>query len=106
MKNNPPLLHHVFFWLKRPDSRDDLQKLLAGLRTLERVETVRSIHFGVPANTEKRPVVDASYSASLLLAFDDVAGQNTYQGHPIHQKFVQDCSALWQRVLVYDTIAT
>lgn len=75
------------------------------MRTLENIETVRGIHIGVPASTEQRSVVDASYSASELLFFDDVAGQNVYQEHPIHQKFVADCSHLWERVVVYDTIA-
>lgn len=101
----PKLVHHVFFWLKNPDSKEDLARLIAGLRTLENIETVRGIHIGVPASTEQRSVVDASYSASELLFFDDVAGQNVYQEHPIHQKFVADCSHLWERVVVYDTIA-
>jgi hypothetical protein len=50
-------------------------------------------------------VVDATYSASEILFFDDVAGQNVYQGHPIHKEFVDKCSHLWERVVVYDTIA-
>jgi hypothetical protein len=98
----PPVVHHVFFWLKNPKSKEDLAKLLAGLRTLSDIETVKAIHIGVPAETEQRGVVDSSYSASEILFFDDVAGQNAYQVHPIHQKFVADCQNLWERVVVYD----
>lgn len=98
----PPVVHHVFFWLKNPQSKEDLAKLLAGLRTLGGIETVKAIHVGVPAETEQRGVVDASYSASEILFFDDVAGQNAYQVHPIHKKFVADCEHLWERVVVYD----
>lgn len=98
----PPVVHHVFFWLKNPKSKEDLARLLAGLRTLGGIETVKAIHIGVPAETEQRGVVDASYSASEILFFDDVAGQNAYQVHPIHKKFVADCEHLWQRVVVYD----
>ncbi|MDY6946319.1 MAG: Dabb family protein [Pseudomonadota bacterium] len=98
----PPVVHHVFFWLKNPKSKPDLDRLLAGLRTLGGIETVKAIHIGVPADTEQRGVVDASYSASEILCFDDVAGQNAYQVHPIHQQFVKDCEHLWQRVVVYD----
>ncbi|QNH14942.1 Stress responsive A/B Barrel Domain protein [Xanthomonas sp. SS] len=101
----PPVVHHVFFWLKNPDSKEDLAKLLAGLRTLADIDTVRGIHIGVPAETEQRGVVDGSYSASELLFFDDVAGQNAYQVHPIHKQFVADCEHLWQRVVVYDVKA-
>ena len=101
----PPVVHHVFFWLKNPDSKEDLARLLAGLRTLAGIDTVRGIHIGVPADTEQRGVVDGSYSASELLFFDDVAGQNAYQVHPIHKQFVADCSHLWERVVVYDAFA-
>lgn len=98
----PPVVHHVFFWLKNPKSKEDLARLLTGLRTLSGIETVKAIHIGVPAETEQRGVVDASYSASEILFFDDVAGQNAYQVHPIHKKFVADCEHLWERVVVYD----
>jgi len=98
----PPIVHHVFFWLKNPDSKEDLAHLLRGLRTLGGIETVKAIHIGVPAETEQRGVVDASYSASEILFFDDVAGQNAYQVHPIHKKFVADCEHLFERVVVYD----
>ena len=105
VSNYPKLVHHVFFWLKNPSSKEDLGRLLTGLRTLTKIETVRGAHFGVPATTEKRDVVDNSFSASEILFFDDTAGQKTYQDHPIHKKFVEDCSHLWERVVVYDAIA-
>lgn len=98
------LVHHAFFWLKNPDSKEDLAKLLAGLQTLRKIETIRELHIGVLASTEKRDVVDTSYQASELMFFDDLAGQKIYQDHPIHQKFIADCSALWEKVVVYDSM--
>lgn len=103
-QNKKQLAHHVFFWLKNRDSKEDLNKLIEGLRTLSKIETVRSIHIGVPATTEQRPVVDSSYSASELIFFDDIAGQDAYQVHPIHEKFVKDYSHLWDKVIVYDSV--
>lgn len=103
-KNKKQLSHHVFFWLKNRDSKEDLNKLIEGLRTLEKIESVRKIHIGVPASTEQRSVVDSSYSASELMFFDDVEGQNIYQEHPIHKKFIEQCSHLWEKVVVYDSI--
>jgi hypothetical protein len=103
-KEKKVLVHHVFFWLKNPDSKEDLAKLLAGLQTLRKIETIRQIHIGVPASTEKRDVVDTSYHASELMFFDDLAGQKTYQDHPIHLKFIADCSQLWDHVVVYDSL--
>ncbi len=101
----PKLLHHVFFWLKNPDSKEDLEKLIAGVKSLAAIETVRSIHVGVPASTEKREVVDNSYHVSELLGFDDVAGQDAYQIHPLHKKFVDEHQHLWSKVVVYDALA-
>ena len=98
------VIHHVFFWLKNPSSKEDLTKLIEGLQTLKKIETVRKIHIGVPASTEHRTVVDASFSASELLFFDDLAGQKTYQDHPIHLKFIENCSHLWGKVIVYDSV--
>lgn len=103
-KNKQQVIHHVFFWLKNPASKEDLNKLIDGLRTLKKIESVRQIHIGTPALTESRPVIDNSYSASVLLFFDDLAGEKTYQVHPIHQKFIENCSQLWEKVVVYDTM--
>ena len=98
------VLHHVFFWLKNPASKEDLAKLLAGLQTLKGIKTVRNIHIGLPAATEERSVVDSSYSVSELLFFDDLEGQKTYQDDPIHLKFIADCGHLWDKVIVYDAV--
>jgi hypothetical protein len=103
-RNKKQVVHHVFFWLKNPGSKEDLAKLVAGLRTLKKIETIRKLHIGVPASTEVRPVVDNTYSVSELMFFDDLEGQKVYQDHPIHQKFIADCSGLWEKVVVYDTI--
>lgn len=100
-----PLVHHVFFWLKNPDSNEDRVRLIEGLRTLSSIETVKAIHIGLPAATERREVVDHSFSVSEILFFDDLAGQRTYQTHPVHKAFVDKCSHLWDRVVVYDVMA-
>lgn len=99
-----PLLHHVFFWLKNPESESDKQQLITGLKTLAAIPTIREIHIGVLASTEKRDVVDTSWNVSELMFFDDEAGQKTYQDHPLHQAFIKNCSPLWEKVLVYDAI--
>jgi hypothetical protein len=103
-QNKKLLAHHVFFWLKNSDSKEDLKTLIDGLKTLEKIPSVRGLHIGVPASTEKRDVIDASYSASELIFFDDVSGQDAYQVHPIHEKFVENCSRLWKKVVVYDSM--
>ncbi len=103
-KNKRIVIHHVLFWLKNPGSKENLDKLIAGLKTLRKIETVRKIYIGVPASTEIRPVIDSTYSASEILLFDDLARQKAYQDHPIHKKFIENCSGLWEKVIVYDSI--
>jgi len=97
------IIHHVFFWLKNASSIEDRDQLIEGLKTLGEIETVRNIHIGVPASTEPRPVVETTYSVSELLFFDDLSGQAEYQEHPVHKKFIERCSHLWEKVVVYDS---
>ncbi|HTD98328.1 MAG TPA: Dabb family protein [Mucilaginibacter sp.] len=104
MDNKWPVVHHVFFWLKNPASKEDRDKLVAGVRTLSKIETVRELRVGVVASTEKRDVVDNSWAVSELMFFSDLAGQATYQSHPIHLEFIKNCSHLWEKVIVYDAV--
>ncbi len=96
-------IHHVYFWLKNPDSPEDKAKLIEGLKKLSKVKTIRTFHMGQPAPTN-RDVIDRSYSVSWLLFFDNKADQDSYQADPIHLKFVEECSSLWTKVIVYDSI--
>jgi len=103
-KDKPKLVHHVFFWLKNPSSTADRDKLVAGVKGLKKIETIKMLHVGIPASTEKRDVVDNSYHVSELMFFDNVEDQKTYQDHPIHQQFIKDHSMLWEKVVVYDVM--
>ncbi|GHN00503.1 DabB protein [Cytophagales bacterium WSM2-2] len=99
-----PLIHHVFFWLKNPASKDDLTKLLEGIKSLQKIEAIQEFRIGVPAKTPKREVIDDTYAVSLFTTFKDVAGHNVYQDHAIHKKFVENYSSLWSKVQVYDSV--
>jgi hypothetical protein len=103
-KNKKQLAHHVFFWLKNADSIEDRNKLIEGLNTLRKIESIKKLIIGIPASVEKRDVVDNSYQVSELMFFDNVEGQNAYQVHPLHKKFIEDYGSLWQKVLVYDAM--
>lgn len=96
-------IHHVYFWLKNPDSAEDRAKLLEGLEKLSEVKTIHKVHIGKPANT-RREVIDSSYSFSWMLTFKNAADQDSYQVDPIHLDFVKNYSHLWSKVVVYDAI--
>lgn len=104
MEKNYPVVHHVFFWLKNPDSKEDREQLIAGVKTLSKIPSVRRIHVGIAASTEQRDVVDSSWGVSELMFFSDLEGQEAYQIHPIHVDFVKKYSHLWDKVIVYDVI--
>jgi hypothetical protein len=96
-------VHHVFFWLKNPDSKEDRARLVAGLQQLSSVATIRQFHIGMAAATN-RDVIETSYAVSWLLFFDSAGDQDSYQTDPIHLQFVRECSPLWSKVLVYDSV--
>lgn len=98
------LIHHVFFWLKEPKNEAHKKQLVKALNDLLKVETIKLSHIGYPAGTESRDVVDHSYSVSYMTMFDDQAGQDAYQVHPLHVKFVEENSHLWEKVVVYDSV--
>ncbi len=100
----PPMAHHVFFWLKNPGSKEDRDALVAGVKSLSKIPTVRDLRVGIVAGTEQRGVVDGSWGVSELIFFDDLAGEAAYQVHPIHQEFIKKCSHLWDKVIVYDAM--
>ena len=95
--------HHVFFWLKNKISDADREDLLKGLQTLTAIEPKVLVHIGVKASTN-RPVIDTTYDFSLLLVFNDLEEQESYQVHPIHQEFVKNCQHLWEKVTIYDSV--
>jgi hypothetical protein len=97
-------VHNVFFWLKEKDNEEARQTLLAGIKTLEGIESIKSVYIGTPAAT-RRPVIDSSYDFAEVLVFEDEAGHDVYQVHPLHTKFVADYAHLWEKVVIYDVEA-
>ncbi|MEO6719821.1 MAG: Dabb family protein [Ferruginibacter sp.] len=96
-------IHHVYFWLKNTGNMEDRDKLVAGLNKLSKATTIDKFHIGKPANTN-REVIDSSYAVSWMLVFKNDADQAAYQTDPIHLKFIEECSHLWSKVVVYDAV--
>ena len=96
-------VHHVYFWLKDPGSPEDRAALVAGLRKLSKAGMIKHFHIGQPAGTD-RDVIETSYAVSWLLLFDTPEDQEAYQTDPIHLQFVKECSPLWSKVVVYDSV--
>ncbi|MBS0000379.1 MAG: Dabb family protein [Cyclobacteriaceae bacterium] len=95
--------HHVFFWLREPDNPEARSTFEAALKELGTVKSIKFLHIGKPADTD-REVIDNSYHYSFLVGFRDKAGHDVYQEHPVHDKFRNEYSHMWTKVLVYDSV--
>ncbi|HMP30007.1 MAG TPA: Dabb family protein [Saprospiraceae bacterium] len=102
-KKNNQFIHHVFFYLKN-NNKANRDKLIAGLKKLSRVKTIKAYHVGVPAPAE-RGVIVSDYSISWTTFFANVEAEKKYQVDPIHLQFIEECQDLWEKVVVYDTEA-
>jgi hypothetical protein len=96
------LTHLVMFWLSQAAPQGERESTLADCEhLLKRIPTVRALHAGRPVGTS-RPVVDNSYTIGLCVMFDDQAGHDVYQNHPLHQEFLAKHRQHWSKIVVYD----
>lgn len=96
-------IHHVYFWLKETGNAEHHAQLIEGLNKLSTVTTISQFHIGLPADTN-RSVIETGYAVSWFVLFANAEDQASYQVDPIHLKFVEECSHLWSKVIVYDSI--
>lgn len=96
-------VHAVYFWLREDLSRAERERFVAGLRSLREIDGVVQGYIGVPAPTD-RPVIDRTYSWSLVLVFANEADHDAYQTDPVHDKFRVECSPFWTIVRIYDSV--
>ena len=95
------LAHHVLFWLKAETTADQMVAFKKGLESLENIEVVKTFHIGTPAPID-RAVVDTSYTFSLTIFFEDLAGHDVYQVHDLHKAFLDQFRELFEKVVIYD----
>lgn len=97
-------VHAVYFWLKDGLSAAQKDAFLLGVESLTTIKSVRQAYTGVPAPTD-RPVIDRSYSFALVSVFANQRDHDLYQSDPVHDRFRDECGNLWQKVLIYDSVA-
>ena len=95
-------LHHVYFWLNEPQNPAARKEFLTALKKMEAIPTIKKSYIGTTAGTP-RDVVDNSWTFYWMATFDNKAGWQVYEDHPIHDEFRKKAS-LWKKVLVYDVI--
>ena len=95
------LTHHVLFWLKADMTPEQKTAFKQSLETLKGVETVQSLYIGTPAPID-RAVVDSSYTFSLVVLFNDLAGHDVYQTHQLHLAFLDSFKVYFEKIIIYD----
>jgi len=96
--------HFVLFWLKPQLTATEIKAFANFFETLKQIDLIKSLHYGLAANTPTRPVTDNSFTYSLTLTFSNIDDHNAYQEHQIHLDAVEKYANHWYRVVVHDTI--
>ena len=96
------LVHTVLFWLRKDITESDRQCFFKEVDELREISCIRDFHMGIPAKTPPRPVVDDSYDCAITVTLDSLDAHDEYQLDPLHKSFVDQCSSLWERVVIYD----
>lgn len=94
------ITHVVIFWVD--GSEEKRAKLLEGTAMLSEIPGVLEFRYGPPVPSE-RDIVDDSFGVAISMTFTDQVAADTYQNHPIHQKFHREYfSPLVSKAVVYD----
>ncbi len=100
----PALIHTVYFWTKEGTTEEQLNAFEKGLEKLGTCPQILSYHWGPPAPTEARGVVDNSYAYAINSHFASVEDEKEYQTEPIHLEFIENHQDIWEKVVVYDNM--
>ena len=96
-------VHVVYFWLKEPANEKVRATFEASLTSFINNSSFASTKYlGTPADTD-RGVIDNSYTYCLMVTFDSKEQHDQYQVEEGHLQFIEECSELWTKVVVYDS---
>jgi hypothetical protein len=93
----------VFFTLADSNDANRAKLVEACKKYLDKHEGVEYFGVGVNAPEYDREVNDRDYDVALHLIFKSAKDQDTYQTHPRHVQFVEECKSLWKKVRVFDS---
>lgn len=95
------ITHIVIFWTDKSDEAAR-EKIRAGAETLTGIPGVLNYRFGPPLASD-RGAVDDTFALALAMDFPDEETAATYQSHPLHVQFVNECvKPNVRRFVVYD----
>ena len=96
------LVHTVFFWMKKNAPKGAAKQTVQDALKYLNTPTVAHLWAGVPAKTEARDVINATYDAGITVCFKSVKDHDAYQKAPSHLTFIKRNKKNWLRVEVFD----
>jgi hypothetical protein len=100
---NPHIAHYVLFWLREDLTEQQVKDFAQFFEDLKAIPGIKSLHYGGPADTHPRDVVDNSFSYNLVVYFDTMEDLEVYENHPIHLEAIAKYSPNWTKVVVHDS---
>lgn len=95
--------HTVYFWFKDDTNDQDKVHFEKSLKKfLSNSKYAKTKYIGT-APKASRDVVDGSFTYSLIVTFESSEAQEAYQKEAAHLVFIEECSHLWDKVIVYDS---
>ena len=104
MDSQEQIAHYVLFWLNDGLSETEISDFANFFEELKAIPGIKSLHYGQPAPTNPRDVVDNTFTYNLLVYFDSMDEINVYETHPIHFAAIEKYSKYWNRVVVHDSV--
>lgn len=96
------LVHTVFFWMKKNAPKGAAKQTMKDALKYLKTPTVKHLWAGMPAKTEARDVINATYDVGITVTFDSIADHDAYQEDPEHHVFIKRNKKNWLRVEVFD----
>ena len=95
--------HIVIVWLRRPGNLDDIAKLVATSKELQRaLPVMRGMSYGRPLPSE-RPVVDDTFDLAFVMRFANRKDLAAYENSAIHRQAATEIlRPLSRKIVIYD----
>jgi len=96
--------HYLLFWLKPELTEKQVTDFAQFFEELHKLPYLKSLHYGRPANSSPRKVLDNSFSYNVVMTFDSLADLEAYGKLPKHLEIVKKYSVFWDKMMVHDSV--
>jgi Stress responsive A/B Barrel Domain len=105
-KDEPMLVHNVFFTLKERTPEERKKFVEACKKYLTKHEGEVFFSAGPLCEDLKRDLNDLDFDVALTIVFKNKAAHDKYQDHKRHLEFIKENKDRWKKVRVFDNYAT